>query len=385
MDRIDTAAATPWRMGFFRHWEGLEEQGRGPLVARTDAFRLLLSPRVSVYSFEGDTQRIERAQQRLAELLQKQRSRHRKPTLPSTHRGEKRQAERCRQLSSAYERPPPIPTRRPLLCFPQAIPSASAAIRSRTEGILDILSERRELLEGVTAPEAGPLATPAQVEAAEGVAVEADTLAAAGRLLLGPQQVAAIEGMNGFCSALRRHLQEAHEKLDEAAKRHSMQHWIKALTVQAALVSWALERSETSSHWQSSGQLEALILERASLHQGARQFVVHASATSEGNIQQAEALRLTPMHLQELVKLVVGGAAEESAAEIAPLTSPLQTQLAAVMDRSVQLESKAKHRVAGRLLVCKQQIIQRRCDEALDAAAAARVLQAHAAAAAADT
>ncbi|KAL8443589.1 hypothetical protein Emed_006739 [Eimeria media] len=174
--------------------------------------------------------------------------------------------------------------------------------QAERKGILDVVSKKRKLLPSLIASKAEALATSAQVAAAERAVAEAETLAAAAQLLLRPQ-VAAVEDLEASCAALRRQLQEAREKLreklDEEARRQPIEKWIKILTVKEDVPP---EESATRSHWNSAAQLEALILERASVLKEAREFVKHASPSSEENEQLAEALRSTETHLQALVR-----------------------------------------------------------------------------------
>ncbi|KAL8443587.1 hypothetical protein Emed_006737 [Eimeria media] len=174
--------------------------------------------------------------------------------------------------------------------------------QAEREGILDVVSKKRKLLKSLIAPEAEALATSAQVAAAEGVAADAETLAAAARLLLRPQ-AAAVEDLEASCAALKRQLQEAREKLrqklDEEARRQSIEKWIKTLTVNEDAPPKKIAKR---SHWNSAAQLEALILERTGVLKEAREFVARAPATPEENEQLAEALRSTETHLQALVR-----------------------------------------------------------------------------------
>ncbi|KAL8271596.1 hypothetical protein Esti_004502 [Eimeria stiedai] len=207
---------------------------------------------------------VEEAQQRLAELLRV--SRRKKLLHASINNSSIRAAEFFAKssLQTSEEVAPQLQKQRSLqrqtLSFPQAFPPPPPPTDAETEGKPGVVAERRKLLEGLVASEAGSLAIPAQVEAAEGVADEVQTLAAAVQLLLG-SQVAAVTDLESHAASLRRQLQEAREELDEAAKQQLMGQCTEALTVQAAAPSQA--------------------------------FVVSASASPEGRSQLVEALRLT--------------------------------------------------------------------------------------------
>ncbi|KAL8432578.1 hypothetical protein ACSSS7_004502 [Eimeria intestinalis] len=172
---------------------------------------------------------------------------------------------------------------------------------SQRQAIFDFLSEKTKLLEGLSALETEALVAEVQV-AVEGVVDEAETLAAAGRLLLGPQD-AAVGDLEARAAALRKHLQDAREELDEAAKREAMRQWIKEQKVEVAAIPRVLELGwSPRGRWRGGPmQLEALILERArALEEGRIHAECCASASPEEKTQVAEVLRLTEMQVKEL-------------------------------------------------------------------------------------
>ncbi|KAL8432580.1 hypothetical protein ACSSS7_004504 [Eimeria intestinalis] len=173
---------------------------------------------------------------------------------------------------------------------------------SERQAIFNVVSAKKELLAGLSASDAGALATEEQIEAAEATVDEVETVAAAVRLLLGREDAAAAE-LVACAAAVKRQLQEAREELEEAAKRQAMKKWIERHTVEAAALSRVLERGWFRRVCRANPmQLEALILDRVRVLEQARQYADCPAASSEERHRLGELCRLTEMQLEELVR-----------------------------------------------------------------------------------